>query len=558
MFLAARDRLPEQIHCIEFPSILLPAGCTTGSVVSISCTRNKKEEQARNDEFWDLQDDILAAFGERTPSPPRLRLRNVTQTSVTLEWDKLELATAKLLSLTIWRNGQRLAAIPNPLNNTSTKVSGLDVDAPYSFHLIVRTTAGTYASQTIKTRTLTLADTSGISACFGAIEPSELLDEAKEALTQMRARWSNRIQIETTHFVCTHSSGAAPAVTPPDDSPHEAPDPGMEFQRATQLSIPVVQPAWVLACLREKRMVPISSYTLDKAPISGGPASSVSLGKNASARSQQHPPQQPRDTQREPIQLQKPPPPKHSPEVRTTKALPDAEPSEQPSADTAMASDTPLPPTALPEEGAPETAEGHEEQPLPAPGNAEAVESAAPAGIELAPTALPEAEEPEDEEEADVGKSQALKEESGTESPTAAGSPVAESISIHLEADEAVKQFEHPAGEESPPPTQQASLVADTQEMTPVESEVQLVGDEQLEEPASAPVSVEEPGKADATEEPEAIPSTTEEVDAATENDRESDAEAADDGAAGHGIEGSRAAEKEVDQENEALEDVKL
>lgn len=315
-----------QIHCIEFPSILLPPGCTTGSVVSISCTRNHKEEQRRNDDFWDLQDEILSAFGERSPAPPRLRLRNVTQTSVTLEWDRLDLATSKLLSLTIWRNGQRLAAIPNPLNNTSTKVSGLDVDAPYSFHLIMRTTAGTYASQTIKTRTLTLADTSGIAVCFGAITPPELLEEAKEALTQMRARWSSKIQIETTHFVCTQPNGPAPAVTPPLESPREAPDPGAEYQRASQLSIPIVQPAWIMACLREKRMVPISAYTLDKAILSGGPSSSASLVKNASTRSPSHAAQQARDGPREPIQLQKPPAPKHaSPEVPSSAPLPEAD-----------------------------------------------------------------------------------------------------------------------------------------------------------------------------------------------------------------------------------------
>lgn len=240
------------MQCIEFPSVLLPPGCTTGSVVNISCSRNVKEEKARSDDFWNLQDEILSAFGDQSPHPPSMRLRNVTQTSVTLEWDKLELATAKLLSLTIWRNGQRLAAIPNPLNNTSTKLSGLDVDAPYSFHLILKTTAGTFASQTIKTRTLTLTDTSGIAVCFGAVHPPELLEEAKEALGQMKARSASRIQIETTHFVCTHPSSLEPLSSPA--SP-DVPNPAMEYQRAVQLSIPIVHPSWITACLREKRMV---------------------------------------------------------------------------------------------------------------------------------------------------------------------------------------------------------------------------------------------------------------------------------------------------------------
>lgn len=296
------------MQCIEFPSILLPPGCSTGSIVSIQCSRNPDEERSRSLAFWDLQDDILSSFGVHSPTPPSLRLRNVTQTSVTLEWDRLQLATARLLSLTIWRNGQRLAAIPNPHNNTSTKVSGLDVDQAYSFHLIARTTAGTFSSQTIKTRTLTLSDTSGVSVCFGAISPGSLLGEAQAALEQMRAKSSNRIQIDTTHFVCTH---AADGPTGPPASSGE-PNPAIEFQRAAQLSIPIVHPSWVLACAKDKKMVPINQHYLDKAALSGGPPSQERLSRqqssNASNQGQAHgqvPAPQARGA--EPIQLQRPP-----------------------------------------------------------------------------------------------------------------------------------------------------------------------------------------------------------------------------------------------------------
>ena len=71
-----------------------------------------------------------------------VQVRNVTQTSVTLEWPLIKLATAKLRSLDIYRNGQRLASIPSPTTNTSTKLSGLDVNTEYTFQLILRTTAG--------------------------------------------------------------------------------------------------------------------------------------------------------------------------------------------------------------------------------------------------------------------------------------------------------------------------------------------------------------------------------------------------------------------------------
>ena len=310
------------MHCIEFPSILLPPGCSQGSVVSISCSRNLEEEQSRNDDFWSLQDDILASFGERSPSPPSLRLRNVTQTSVTLEWDKLDLVTSKLLNLTIWRNGQRLAAIPNPLNNTSTKLSGLDVDANYSFLLVMRTSAGTFSSQTIKTRTLTLTDTSGVAVCFGLVEPPELLDEAKQALDKMKARWSNRIQIETTHFVCTQASTGLPESASAGTS--DEPNPVVEFQRALQLSIPVVQPSWVLSCLREKKMVSISQHQLEKKSVtSAAQSKSASLTRASSSRSQPlgtttsaqqsatHTSLAGKQQKQAPIQLQQPPLPRN-------------------------------------------------------------------------------------------------------------------------------------------------------------------------------------------------------------------------------------------------------
>ncbi|KAH7884226.1 hypothetical protein F5I97DRAFT_1887798, partial [Phlebopus sp. FC_14] len=67
----------------------------------------------------------------------------------------------------------------------------------------------------------------------------------------MKAKWSDKIQIDTTHFVCT-----SPAVTPTGAHASEGNvvgGPGVEYQRALQLSIPVVQPQWLLACLSEKK-----------------------------------------------------------------------------------------------------------------------------------------------------------------------------------------------------------------------------------------------------------------------------------------------------------------
>ncbi|KAH7906124.1 hypothetical protein BJ138DRAFT_1130104 [Hygrophoropsis aurantiaca] len=261
--------LGDRAHLIEFPSVLLPPGATTGSIVNIAVHQNIAAERKRDQEFWTLQNDILETFGQKSPENPELKVRNVTQTSVTLEWPPLQLATAKLRSLDIYKNGQRLAAIPNAHTNTSTKLSGLSVDNSYSFQLILRTSAGTFPSNIIRVRTHTIADTSGISVCFGTVGDEVMLENAKLALREMRAKWSDKIQIDTTHFVCT-----TPAVTPSGaqaSGGNTNTGPGVEYQRALQLSIPVVQPQWILACHSEKRMVPIAGFYLGVTPPTPAP-----------------------------------------------------------------------------------------------------------------------------------------------------------------------------------------------------------------------------------------------------------------------------------------------
>lgn len=171
---------------------------------------------------------------------------------MTLEWPTVDVATAKLRSLDIYRNGLRLAAIPSPLTNNSTKLSGLELNTEYSFQLVLRTTAGTFPSNIIRVRTHTMTDTSGICVCFGNVQDEVLLENAKMALEAMNAKWSDKIQIDTTHFVCT-----TPAATPSgaQASGSRVDAPGVEYQRALQLSIPVVQPPWILACHAEKKCV---------------------------------------------------------------------------------------------------------------------------------------------------------------------------------------------------------------------------------------------------------------------------------------------------------------
>ncbi|KDN51153.1 hypothetical protein RSAG8_00782, partial [Rhizoctonia solani AG-8 WAC10335] len=101
--------------------------------------------------------------------------------------------------------------------------------------------------------------TSGISVCFGTVQDAVMLEQAKLVLREMKAKWSDKIQIDTTHFVCT-----TPAAAP--SSGQATGGPSVEYQKALQMSIPVVQPHWILACHTEKKMVPISGYYLGTTP----------------------------------------------------------------------------------------------------------------------------------------------------------------------------------------------------------------------------------------------------------------------------------------------------
>ena len=140
------------------------------------------------------------------------------------------------------------------MTNTSTKLSGLQLDTEYTFQLVLRTTAGTFPSNVLHVRTHTMTDTSGISVCFGNVQDAVLLENAKMALREMGARWSDKIQIDTTHFVCT-TPAATPSGAQATGSISSAP--GVEYQKALQLSIPVVQPHWILACHSAKKCVPL-------------------------------------------------------------------------------------------------------------------------------------------------------------------------------------------------------------------------------------------------------------------------------------------------------------
>lgn len=242
--------LTKEHHLIEFPTVLLPDGVTAGSVVTIKCEQDHSLEQQEAEEFEAVQDEILNLFGTHEPKHPNLRVKNVTQTSAVLEWDPLELGSASIKALTLYKNGERLGQVPNPLVSTTTKLSGLPVDTAYEFHLRLATTAGVYESEKVKLKTHKMTDLSGITVCLGDIDPTEGIkrEDIETSLKNIGARpLQTEVAVDTTHFVSTIGLGA-------------------QWKKAVDNNIPVVRPEWLKACEKERRIVGVRNFYLDADP----------------------------------------------------------------------------------------------------------------------------------------------------------------------------------------------------------------------------------------------------------------------------------------------------
>ncbi|KAH8627879.1 hypothetical protein IG631_17647 [Alternaria alternata] len=245
-------------------------------MVDIDVGRNYKAEADAQKAFHELQSEIFRTFGQRTPSAPVLKCRNATQTSVVLEWDPIDIATAELRSLTLYRNGNKAGTIPKPSDVHSTKLSGLAVDTEYQFHLVLKTSAGTFSSEKLLVQTHKMTDLSGITITPGHM-PAALRESLQRSVERIGAKIADNVRIDTTHFVCTEGRGPA-------------------WEKAVENNIPVVVPDWVIGCEREGRIVGVRGYYLNADPRlrSVGPGGSQQAPQQSSQQPQQQQQQQPR------------------------------------------------------------------------------------------------------------------------------------------------------------------------------------------------------------------------------------------------------------------------
>lgn len=213
-------------------------------MVDINVSRNFAAEDRAIQRHNTLQEEIFSTFGINSPSPPVLRCRNATQTSIVLEWDPINLATADLRSLSLYRNGNKAGAIPR--DKLTTKISGLAVDTEYTFHLVLRTSAGTYTSEKLTIRTQRMTDLTGITITPGVM-PNQLREDLAATVQRIGAKLIDTVRIDTTHFVCTEGRGQA-------------------WEKAQEMNVPVVVPDWVKGCEREGRIVGVRGYYLNADP----------------------------------------------------------------------------------------------------------------------------------------------------------------------------------------------------------------------------------------------------------------------------------------------------
>lgn len=225
-------------HLIEFPATILPEGVTSGSIVNITINRDIEEENKKKREFMELEDEIFREFSQ-PPVNPVIKIYHITQTWVALEWEPLILNSVELKEIDIYKNNQRIQV--RRLSDTKVKISGLEMDTKYDFHIEIRTTGGRLKSNVETIQTHTIDNLTGIRVAFGTFDNDDEIVPMIEALHRIGASFTDDIDGDNTHLICSRLEG-------------------QKYVKATQLNIPIVNSQWLLACEKEGKIQPSSSY----------------------------------------------------------------------------------------------------------------------------------------------------------------------------------------------------------------------------------------------------------------------------------------------------------
>jgi hypothetical protein len=147
------------------PAQSFPSRLTETLVAHImSLIKKIDQEQRSREHFLHMQTEIHELFSTR-PIPPVISVRGITQTSITIQWDPLQLFRAdQLFTIEVFKNNQKLTVIPV---GTSAKLTGLDVNQSYQVFIRCKTSAGLLKSNDLTVKTHSLDNLTGINVSFG-------------------------------------------------------------------------------------------------------------------------------------------------------------------------------------------------------------------------------------------------------------------------------------------------------------------------------------------------------------------------------------------------------
>lgn len=277
----------------------------------------------------------------------------------------------------MYRNGSKAGTIPKPTEVHSTKLSGLAVDTEYVFHLVLRTSAGTYSSEKLKVQTHKMTDLSGITITPGHM-PAALRESLQTTVDRIGAKIVDTVRIDTTHFVCTDGRGPA-------------------WEKAVENNIPVVVPDWIKGCEREGRIVGVRGYYLNADPR----LRQIGPGPQQQQQSQSPQPQQARSPVTSPRTEITPPTPERSTYDRNSEA------------------DGAVPPPPPPKDDEEEDSEEEDEKPEPK----SHAEEQKVRTEDLKPKEKEESEEEDDEDDEDEKKASGANAKAKEEALPSRGKP---------------------------------------------------------------------------------------------------------------------------------------
>lgn len=176
----------------------------------------------------------------KIPEAPHIAMKWVTQTTIILKWEPLNIYAATFRGLDVYRNEQKLGL---NLQHTATgcKLSGLDVNQEYDICVVVRTSAGNFTSNKITIRTLELENLTGLYPAFGSFANDADIDTLSKLLERIGAQYSDDLTSDNTHLICTLPKGP-------------------KYEKALELNIPIVTPEFLKACEQQGKVQPAHIY----------------------------------------------------------------------------------------------------------------------------------------------------------------------------------------------------------------------------------------------------------------------------------------------------------